>query len=129
MTESDLVRGGVRRTGRVAGVVDGRPRLDTGEVLDVAAIVWSTGFSPDFSWIDAPILDDRGSPVHKRGVTSVPGLYVLGQRFLNRLNSSLIGGVGADAEYLAEQVAARYGMTRSPKSPAHFSGRLETAGM
>jgi putative flavoprotein involved in K+ transport len=129
MTERDLERGGVRRTGRVVGVVDGKPRLDTGEVLDVAAIVWSTGFSPDFSWIDAAIMDGKGYPVHKRGVTSVPGLYVLGQRFLNKLNSSLIGGVGADAQYIAGHLAARYGDTRSVTAPARFSGRLETARM
>ncbi len=127
MTEADLVRGGVRRTGRVTGVANGKPQLDSGEVLDVAAIVWATGFTPDYSWIDAPVFGAGGHPVHRRGVTSVPGLYFLGQRFQNKLNSSLIGGVGADAQYLAEQVAIRYGDTRALSAPAHFSGKLETA--
>jgi putative flavoprotein involved in K+ transport len=129
ITERDIVNGGVRRAGRVTGVLNGKPQLESGEVLDVAAIVWSTGFTPDFSWVDAPVFDERGYPVHRRGVTAVPGLYFLGQRFLNKLNSSLIGGVGADAEYVAEQVAARYGDTRTQRAPAHFSGRMEAAAM
>lgn len=129
MTERDLARGGVRRTGRVAGVVGGKPQLESGEVLNVAAVIWCTGFTPDFSWIDAPVFGDNGYPIHRRGVTSVPGLFFLGQRFLNRLNSSLIGGVGVDAEYLAEMVAARYGQTRALSAPAHFSGKPETAAM
>jgi putative flavoprotein involved in K+ transport len=129
MTERDLVRGGVRRSGRVTGVVDGRPQLASGETLNVSAVVWCTGFTPDFSWIDAPVFGANGYPIHHRGATSVPGLYFVGQRFLNRLNSSLIGGVGADAQHLAALVAARYGDTRALSAPAHFSGKLEAAPM
>jgi putative flavoprotein involved in K+ transport len=127
MTEADLIQGGVRREGRVTGVCNGKPQLASGEVLDVAAIVWSTGFTPDFTWIDAPVFGANGYPIHRRGATSVPGLYFLGQRFLNKLNSSLIGGVGADAAHLADLVAARYGDTRALTAPAHFSGKLEAA--
>jgi putative flavoprotein involved in K+ transport len=129
MTEKELLRGGVRRAGRVTGVVEGKPQLANGETLNVSAIVWCTGFTPDFSWIDAPVFNANGFPIHHRGATAVQGLYFLGQRFLNKLNSSLIGGVGADAEHLAGLVAARYGDTRALSAPASFSGKLETAAM
>jgi putative flavoprotein involved in K+ transport len=112
MTEQDLVAGGVRRVGRVTNALNGKPVLADGTVADVTSIVWATGFRPDYSWIDAPIFGDDGFPVHRRGVTAVPGLYFLGLRFQHRLNSSLIGGVGEDARYIADSLAARYGFTR-----------------
>jgi putative flavoprotein involved in K+ transport len=123
MTERDLARAGVERVGRVESVQGGLPVAD-GRTLDVGSIVWSTGFRPDFSWIDVPVIGEDGFPVHTRGVTDVPGLYFLGLRFLHRLNSSLIGGVGADAEHVVDVIAARYGHTRELKAPLHFSGRL-----
>lgn len=112
MTERDLVGPNLRRAGRVTGVRDGKPVLADGSVADVKSIVWSTGFRPDFSWVDLPVFEADGYPRHQRGVTSVPGLYFLGLRFLYRLNSSLVGGVGADAEYVVNAVASRYGDTR-----------------
>jgi putative flavoprotein involved in K+ transport len=73
-----------------------------------AAIVWCTGFSPDYSWIDAPVFDERGWPRHTRGVVAeVPGLYFLGLRFQHRMSSSLVGGVGEDAAFVAGEVARR----------------------
>jgi putative flavoprotein involved in K+ transport len=116
-SERDIVRAGVVRTGRVEGARDGMPLLASGEPLDVRSVVWATGFRPDFRWIDLPILDERGFPVHERGVVAgQPGLFFVGLRFQHRLNSSLIGGVGADAEHVARAVMARYGMTRSNAS-------------
>jgi putative flavoprotein involved in K+ transport len=127
MSEKDLVSDTLRRSGRVVGVRDGRPLLEDGSVADVTSVVWCTGFRPDFGWIDAPILGENGYPRHTRGVTEVPGLYFLGLRFLHRLNSSLVGGVGADAEYVANAVASRYGQIRSAPAPASFSGRWAAA--
>jgi putative flavoprotein involved in K+ transport len=112
MTESDLERAGIVRTGRVAGVRDGFPVLDDGTRAEVRSVIWCTGFRADFSWIRAGIFEKDGFPRHSRGVTALPGLYFLGLRFLYRLNSSLVGGVGADAEYVAGHIAARYGNTR-----------------
>ena len=124
MSEQDIVRGGVKRTGRIEGVRDGMPALAGGEALDVSSIVWATGFRPDFRWIDLPVLDERGFPVHERGVVGTqPGLFFVGLRFQYRLNSSLVGGVGADAEYVARAVMSRYGATRSSASH-HFPGRV-----
>jgi putative flavoprotein involved in K+ transport len=112
MTEKDLTDAGIRRVGRVISALDGRPILQGGSFADVASIVWATGFRPDFSWIDAPVFGDDGFPGHHRGVTAIPGLYFLGLRFQHRLNSSLIGGVGEDARFIADSIAARYGSTR-----------------
>jgi putative flavoprotein involved in K+ transport len=112
MTEADLVVPNLRRVGRVVSVADGLPVLDGGESADVASIIWSTGYRPDFSWIEAPVFEADGFPRHHGGVTEVPGLYFLGLRFQYRLNSSLIGGVGADADRIVSAVTARYGPAR-----------------
>ena len=70
-------------------------------------MIWATGYGVDFGWIDAPVLDGRGEPVHVRGVTAVPGLYFLGLQWLSRMNSSFLSGVGEDATVLADHIASR----------------------
>jgi putative flavoprotein involved in K+ transport len=103
-----LKAAGVERVPRTAGVRDGLPLLEDGRVLEVANVVWSTGFRPDFSWIDLPVLDAGGQPRHDRGVVDdQPGLYFVGLFFLSAVASSLVGGVGRDAAHIAEQIAAR----------------------
>jgi putative flavoprotein involved in K+ transport len=74
---------------------------------NVAAVVWATGFDRDHRYVEAPVLDVDGEPVHRRGVTAAPGLYFLGLRWQYRRNSSFIDGVGADAEFLADEIARR----------------------
>ena len=71
---------------------------------DVAAVVWSTGFTRDHSWIELPAFDGRGYPVHRRGVTSVPGLYVLGLPWQWTWGSGRFCGVGDDARHLADRI-------------------------
>jgi putative flavoprotein involved in K+ transport len=117
MSEKDLVSATLRRAGRVTGTHDGMPVLEDGSVANVKSIVWCTGFRPDFQWIQAPVFEADGSPRHTRGVTPVPGLYFLGLRFQHRLNSSLIGGVGEDARYVADALVARYGEVRRGSMP------------
>jgi putative flavoprotein involved in K+ transport len=112
MSERDLVSPTLRRAGRVVGARDGQPMFDDDSVANVRSVVWSTGFRPDFSWIELPVFTCDGDPIHTRGVTEIPGLYFLGLRFLYRLNSSLIGGAGADAKFVAEQLVSRYGHAR-----------------
>ena len=129
MSEKDLGGTSLRRSGRVAGARDGKPLLEDGNIADVRSIVWCTGFRPDFRWIDAPVLGEDGYPRHARGVTDVPGLYFLGLRFLYRLNSSLVGGVGADAEYVATQLVSRYGETRRVAAHAVMSGTWAAAAL
>jgi putative flavoprotein involved in K+ transport len=79
--------------------------------LDLAAegirtVLWATGFRRSYPWLNVPVLDEAGEIVHDGGVTPVPGLYVLGLRFLRRRNSNFIGGVGADAADLAGHIHA-----------------------
>ncbi len=73
----------------------------------IAAIVWATGFTLDFSWLKVDAFDERGMPVHRRGVADVPGLYFLGLSWLSRRASAFIFGVEQDAVHLAEHIAAR----------------------
>jgi putative flavoprotein involved in K+ transport len=80
--------------------------------LDVAAsgittILWATGFRHDLGWLEVPVLDESGNPIHQRGVTSSAGVYFLGLRNLYKRKSSFLFGVGEDAEYLAEHITAR----------------------
>jgi putative flavoprotein involved in K+ transport len=103
-----LAAAGVTRAARTIGVRDGRPLLDDGRTLDVANVIWCTGFRKSFPWIDLPIFDEKGSPRHESGVvTEVPGLYFVGLHFLYALSSSMIHGVGRDADRISEAVAAR----------------------
>jgi putative flavoprotein involved in K+ transport len=107
--ETELSDAGLVRLGRVEEVRGGLP-VCGGEVVDPRVIIWCTGYQPDYGWLDCPIFDETGFPRHARGVVSeMPGLYFLGLRFQHRLNSSLIGGVGEDAAFIAEQVAQRVG--------------------
>jgi putative flavoprotein involved in K+ transport len=103
-----IVEAGVTRAARVRSVQDGKPELTDGQVLDVAGVVWATGFRPNFRWIDLPILDESGYPRHNRGVVpEVEGLYFLGLLFQTSLSSSLLGGVGADARYISRHLASK----------------------
>jgi putative flavoprotein involved in K+ transport len=97
-----------RRLDRVTGVVDGKPALADGTVLDVSNIVWATGFRHDYSWLRLPVFDEHGWPIEYRGVVAnQPGLFFCGLFFQFAFASSMIPGVGRDAEFLAQQIARR----------------------
>jgi putative flavoprotein involved in K+ transport len=106
---ADLTAAGVERVhARMIGVRDGQPILEGGRVVDVANVIWCTGFRPDFDWIEPSVTGDDGWPVHLRGVvTGAPGLYVVGLPFLYSAASALLGGVGRDAAYVVGQIVAR----------------------
>jgi len=107
VTTAALEAAGVRRVPRVAGVHDGRPVLDDGRVLDVANVVWCTGFHPGFSWIDLPVFGEDGHPAHDAGVArGAPGLYFVGLHFLYGFSSAMVHGVGRDAKRIAAVVGA-----------------------
>jgi len=113
--EKDLLEAGVERTARITGVVDGRPQTEDGDVLEVANVIWCTGFVPDYGWIDLPGLDVSGRLDSERGcVKGQPGLYVLGQQFQYMFNSHTVGGVGKDAAYVVGQIATRSTREMSP---------------
>jgi putative flavoprotein involved in K+ transport len=104
----DLAAAGIERVPRVAGVQHGLPVLEDGRVLDVKNIVWCTGFHPGFSWLDLPVFGPNGEPQHERGVvTSQPGLYFVGLHFLFAFSSTMIHGVGRDAQRIASHAAIR----------------------
>jgi putative flavoprotein involved in K+ transport len=104
---ADLKAAGVEHVeARVTGVENGRPALADGSVLDVANVVWCTGFRKDLSWIDFPIAGDDGWPDQTRGaVNGRPGLYFVGLPFLYSFSSTLVGGAGRDAEHVVGQIA------------------------
>jgi len=79
----------------------------------IGAVIWATGYDLDFGWIDIPAFDERGTPIHKNGVTPFPGLYFLGLEFLSKLSSSFLIGIAEDAERLAETIAGKVGSTSS----------------
>ena len=103
----DLAAAGVERVPRTTGAKDGLPQLEDGRRLEVANVVWCTGFQPGFSWIQLPVLGPV-EPHHERGVVETePGIYFVGLRFLYAKSSEQIHGVGRDAAYVVEHIAAR----------------------
>jgi putative flavoprotein involved in K+ transport len=86
----------------------GRPVLADGTALDVANVVWCTGFRPDYGWIELPVFGEDGWPQERRGVVEgQPGLYFLGIPFLYSFTSMLVLGAGRDAAYVVDQLAGR----------------------
>lgn len=106
---------GVVLRARATGVLPGGRGVtfaDGGE-LEVATVLWATGYRPDFSWVGLPVLDGDGRPVHTRGVTASPGLYFLGLERLHTAGSSLLGWVGHDAAFVVSHIARGSGVYRS----------------
>lgn len=73
----------------------------------VGSVIWSTGYGFDLGWIDLPVLDAKGAPLHRHGISDVPGLYFLGLQWLSRMSSSFLSGVGDDAARLADHIVER----------------------
>jgi putative flavoprotein involved in K+ transport len=105
----DLREAGVESVPRTVAVQDGLPVLEDGRVLDVANVIWCTGFRHDFDWIDIPVFDGDSAPVHERGVASEPGLYFVGLDFLYAFTSENVGGVYRDAKHIVKHIASRQG--------------------
>jgi putative flavoprotein involved in K+ transport len=105
---SDLAAAGVTRVhARTVGVQGGMPLLDDGQTIEVANVVWATGFRPDHTWIHFPVTGSDGWPMQTRGVaTNVPGLFFIGLPFMYAGASALLGGVGRDAAYLVDRMAS-----------------------
>ena len=123
-----LSAAGVQRVPRVTEVLNGLPVLEDGHVLDVANVIWCTGFGNGLSWIDLPIFDPGGEPRHQSGIaTGEPGLYFVGLHFLHSLSSMMIHGVARDAGRVAGAIERRT-KTAESDSSAVTHGRLSTAG-
>lgn len=88
-----------------------RPMLGM-DLADIRTVIWATGYRPDYSWLNVPMLDRRARLRHDGGVVDAPGVYALGLPFLRRRKSSLIDGVGDDARDLAAHLAGYIGDVR-----------------
>ena len=114
---ADLIGVGVELASeRTVGVTDGLPTLDGGRVLDVANVIWCTGFQQDFGWIDPPVTGEDGWPLEYRGIVqSSPGLYFVGLAFQYAFASILVAGAGRDAEFVVKHLvsASRSGVPTS----------------
>lgn len=108
-----LRRAGVRFRPRLAEAEGRTVQFADGSALEVDVVIWATGFRSDYSWIGIPDLMTDGDVSHRRGVTDVPGLYFLGLSWQHTRGSALLGFVNEDAAYLAEQITAREGATRT----------------
>ena len=108
---ADLAAAGVERvTARVVGARDGLPLLGDGRALEVANVIWCTGFKQDFSWIELPVAGEDGWPHEERGVVpTAAGLYFTGLAFQYSFSSMLLLGAGRDAEHVAKHIIARRG--------------------
>jgi putative flavoprotein involved in K+ transport len=107
--------------------VDGRrARFADGSELEVGAVIWATGYRPDYSWIRLPIFDERGRVRHRRGVTDVPGLYFLGLTWQHTRGSALIGFVEDDAEFISQKLAEheRTGAPADLRTPVSARERM-----
>ena len=114
---ADLAAAGVERVAaRTTGVAGGQPVLGDDHIVEVANIVWCTGFVHDLDWIKLPIVGDDGWPVERRGVVeSAPGLYFTGLSFQSSMRSMLVGGAGADASYVVKHLT-RHRQARQTRS-------------
>jgi putative flavoprotein involved in K+ transport len=119
----DLEAAGIERLPRTTGAVRGLPAVEGGRAVDVASVIWCTGFRSDFGWIDLPVFGDDGQPAHERGVVvGEPGLYFVGLPFLYAKSSEFLPGMGRDAEHVAREIAARAADGR-PRSLATAGSR------
>ena len=104
----DLADAGIMRMPRMRGVAGGKPVMEDGTVMDVANIIWCTGFHHGMDWLDLPVFDEHGEPRHASGVcTECPGLYFVGLHFLHAFSSTMIHGVGRDAQRVADSITSR----------------------
>jgi putative flavoprotein involved in K+ transport len=105
---SELDSAGVQWVDKVTGVKDGRPQLADGRSVDVANVIWCTGYDLGLSWIDLPIFEERGEPRQTSGlVDGEPGLYFVGQHFQHSVSSTMIHGVGRDAAFIVRTIRKR----------------------
>ena len=114
----DFAAAGIERVPRMTGVTNGFPVLEDGRVLKVSNVIWCTGFTPNYDWIDLSLPTHYGVPINDRGVVpSCPGLYFVGLPFIYSLSSALVGGVGRDAEHIVAHLDSTRSDRSQPSSP------------
>ena len=118
-------RYGVELRPRLVGADGRRVQFEDGSELEADAVIWATGYRPDYSWIKLPICDEGGRLRHRRGVTDVPGLYFLGLTWQYTRGSALIGFINDDAVFIAEKIA-HYRQSRAPGRASITTGARST---
>jgi putative flavoprotein involved in K+ transport len=111
-------RQGIRMRPRATGAHGATVTFADGSDLAPDAIVWATGFRLDHSFVELPVFDAGGQVEHRRGVTSVPGLYFLGLPWQHTRGSALLGWVKDDAEFIARQIGRFAPPARGARAPA-----------
>jgi len=114
-------RYGAELTSRLVDADGRRVRFEDGAEIEVDAVIWATGYRPDYSWIKVPVLNEDGRLRHRRGITDVPGLYFLGLTWQHTRGSALIGFIKADAEFIAGRIA-EYQQSTAPGTLAQPQG-------
>jgi putative flavoprotein involved in K+ transport len=96
----------------------------------IRSVIWATGFRPDYSWLDVPVLDRKGRVRHDGGVVDSPGLYLMGMQFLRRRKSALIDGASDDARELSSHLASYLDGNQVQVAPARSAaaGSLASLG-
>ena len=107
-------RHGIQLCGRTVDASDSEVRFDDGTGLTPGAIIWATGFALDHSIVNVPVFDSDAGLVHRRGVTTSPGLYFVGLPWQHTRGSALLGWVKDDAEHVAQHIAASRRATPIP---------------
>jgi putative flavoprotein involved in K+ transport len=100
--------------------------LDPLSALDLAAagvtsVVWATGFTSDYGWLQVDAFDEHGKPAHRRGVSAEPGIYFLGLPWQSRRGSTFIWGVWHDARHVADHIATQHGYLAYESSTSPFA--------
>jgi putative flavoprotein involved in K+ transport len=109
--------------------VGASPRLGLVLGEHIRTVVWATGFRPDYSWLDVPVFDRKGTLKHDRGVVDAPGLYVLGLPYLRRRKSSFMHGAEDDVRELGAHLAGYLdGRARTPRAVTQLTQHPEHAG-
>jgi len=123
-----LAAAGIQRVAKMRGVSNGLPVLEDGRALDVANVIWCTGFGNGLSWIELPIFEANGEPRHQSGIASdEPGLYFVGLHFLHSFSSTMIHGIARDAKRIADTIHSRTAGIAVRNAAGASDRRLSTA--
>ena len=125
-----MAAAGIQRAPKTTGVLKGLPLLEDGRVLNVANVIWCTGFGNGLSWIDLPIFETNGEPRHESGIaTGEPGLYFVGLHFLHAFSSTMIHGIARDAERITKDIERRTKGIEASGATVPSRRPLSTAGI
>jgi putative flavoprotein involved in K+ transport len=108
LNRADAVAAGIELVARLAGATEGKPFLEDGRKVGISAVVWCTGFRPNYQFLELPelALDGKGLPIAPHGIVEqIPGLYFVGLPFQVGLTSTLVGGAGRDAALVVRHMA------------------------